>query len=168
MDNAWIENDPDTVDCGVIVNKGTLHLRSMLGVPHTTRVDKTSGKSAEDTKKNDLRWIDNYYKVFCDRCRFGGENGGLPMVVNFAAEGEVLFLNSWCAIHEGNPKRITIVDCEAIPKLLAFQGNISWPAPQRMITIRSGAKGLLEGRFYETGNTAPPSVKDERNTGAGK
>ena len=168
MDNAWIENDPDTVDCGVIVNKGTLHLRSMLGVPHTTRVDKTSGKSAEDTKKNDLRWIDNYYKVFCDRCRFGGENGGLPMVVNFTADGEVLFLNSWCAIHEGNPKRITIVDCEAIPKLLAFQGNISWPAPQRMITIRSGAKGLLEGSFYETGNTAPPSVKDERNTGVGK
>ncbi len=168
IDNAWITTDPDMIDAGAIVNKGTLRLKSMCGVPQTTRVNKSNGKSSEDTKKNDMRWVDNYFKVFCDRCRFGGEDGGLPSVVNFAADGELLMLNSWCSIYTGNPKRITIVDCQAIPSLLAFQGNLAWPAPQRMITIRSAAKGSLEGRFFETANTAPPSIKDERNREGGK
>lgn len=168
MDNAWITNDPDMVDSAVIVNKGKFHLRSLCGIPHTVKTFKTSGKDQTDTKGNDMRWIDNYYKVFCDRNRFGGEMGGLPMVVNFAADGEVLLLNSWTCISKGNPKRTTIVDCEAIPGLLALQGNFACPAPQRMVTVRSGAKGSLDGHFHETGNTAPPSVKDERNTGGVK
>ena len=163
MDNPWITTDPDTVNSGVVVNKGTFHLKSLCGVPSTARTYKA--QDSTDTRGNDLRWIDNYYQVFLDRCRFGGEGGGLPMVINFATGGYVLIQNSWLSIYEGNPKRITVVDCEEIPSLIALRGNWGWPWPQMMVTIRSGAHGDLKGRFFESDNTAPPSMKDERKVG---
>ena len=149
MDNPWISTDATAVDSGVIVNRGFFHLKALIGV-------------ARDT---DQRWVDNYSQVFLDRCRFGGEHGGLPMVGNFAAKGQVLIQNSWLMIYTsfvGKPKRITIVDCEEIPDLIALRGNWGWLSPQMMVTVRQGAQGELDGRFFESGNTAPPSIKDER------
>ena len=150
MDNPWITTDPTTVNSGVIVNRGFFHLKSLIGVPKKTN--------------EDMRWVDNYRRVLLDRCRFGGEGGGLPMVVNFTAEGYVLIQNSWLFC-KGNPDRITIVDCEEMPELIALRGNWGWPppnGPQMMVTVRHGAQGELEGRFFESCNTVRPSIKDER------
>ncbi len=165
MDNPWISTDPGMRDAGAIVNKGAFQLKSLCGVPVTAATDKATGKRDIDMKGNDLRWIDNHHRVFADRCRFGGEGGGLPMVVNFSAEGYALLQNSWLDNHSGNPKRVTAVDCEEIPQLIALRGNLGWPAPQRMVTIRAAAHGMLDGRFFESGNTAPPWIRDERAKG---
>ncbi|MFA5866134.1 MAG: SUMF1/EgtB/PvdO family nonheme iron enzyme, partial [Phycisphaerae bacterium] len=149
MDNPWISTSPNAVDSGVIVNKGFFHLKALLGVPRDT----------------DQRWVDNYGEVCIDRCRFGGESGGLPMVRNFTAGGEVLIQNSWLMIYAsftGKRKPITVVDCAEIPALIALRGNWGWPFPAMMVTVRPGAKGKLAGRFFESCNTAPAAIKDER------
>ncbi|MBI2847852.1 MAG: hypothetical protein HYX83_01610, partial [Chloroflexi bacterium] len=149
MDNPWISTDPNAADSGVILNRGFFHLKALIGVPRNT----------------DQRWVDNYSEVFIDRCRFGGESGGLPMVRNFTAGGEVLIQNSWLMIYAsftGKPKPITVVECKEIPGLIALRGNWSWPSAQIMVTVRKGAQGELEGRFFESGNTAPRTIKDER------
>jgi len=149
MDNPWISTDPNAADSGVIVNRGFFHLKALIGVPRDTN----------------QHWVDNYGDVFLDRCRFGGEYGGLPMVENFTARGEVLIQNSWLMIYTsfiGKPKPITVVDCKEIPALIALRGNWSWPSAQMMVTVRKGTQGKLEGRFFESGNTAPRTIKDER------
>jgi hypothetical protein len=150
LDNAWISST-STEATGIIVNRGTLHLKSLCGVPG-------GGK--------DLRWVDNYHRVFADRCRFGGEGGGVPSVVNYTAAGEVLVQGSWLSSHGGNQARITSIDCEEIPELVALRDNWDWPAPAMMVTLRQGAHGSLRGRWFESGNTAPPWTRDER-VGAG-
>ena len=153
VDNAWVTTDPSPPDSdsAVFANKGFLHLHTLLGVPRPT--------------ERDMRWVDNYGRVLLDRCRFGGEGGGLPMVVNFAARGEVLIQGSWLNIHRGNPKRLTVVDCEEIPALTALRGNVGWPLPQKMVTVRRAAQGALDGRFFESVNTVPRTVRDERGGG---
>ena len=101
-------------------------------------------------------------QFFGDRCRFGGESGGVPAVVNFSAKGYVLIQGSWLSSHGGNPQRVTSIDCEEIPELIALRANQDWPAPAMMVTVRKGAHGSLKGRWFESGNTAPPWFKDER------
>ena len=154
VDNAWVTTDPSPpdADSAVFVNKGFLHLHTLLGVPRPT--------------ERDMRWVDNHGRVLLDHCRFGGEGGGLPMVVNFAAKGEVLIQGSWIFCR-GNPKRVTIVDCEEIPELIALRSNWGWPppkGPQMMVTVRAGAQGELNSRFFESCNTVWRLVRDERKT----
>ena len=161
MDNAWITTDPNTLNSGAVQNKGTLHIKSLLGVPR-------AAANLPDAKGHDDRWVDNYHRLLLDGCRFGGESGGLPMVVNFATQGEVLLQNGWTGIRDGNPKRVTIVDCEQLPDKIALRGNRGSPSPQMMVTIRAGAHGKLKNRFFESGNTAPPWIRDERNGKAEK
>ena len=87
------------------------------------------------------------------------------MVRNFSARGEVLIQNSWLMIYTsfiGKPKPITVVDCAEIPALIALRGNWGWPFPAMMVTVRKGAQGELEGRFFESCNTAPRTIKDDR------
>jgi hypothetical protein len=147
VDNAWISST-STQATGILINKGTLHLKSLCGVPGGGQ---------------DLRWVDNYHQFFGDRCRFGGEGGGVPAVVNFAAKGYVLIQGSWLSSHGGNPNRVTSIDCEEIPEVMALRGNQDWPAPAMMVLVRQGAHGSLKGRWFESGNTAPPWYKDERS-----
>ena len=150
LDNLWITTDPATVNSGVIINRGRLHLKALLGVPRPT--------------DEDMRWVDNYSELLIDRCRFGGEGGGLPMVVNLAEKGYVLIQDSWLFC-KGNPERVTIVDCKAIPDLIALHGNWGWPppnGPQMMVTVRQGAQGELNGRFFESCNTVWPLIQDDR------
>ncbi len=151
MENAWVTTDPDAPEGAVIENRGRLHLRDLLGVPRPNT--------------NDVRWIDNHGDMLIDRCRFGGEARGLPIIVNWSEQGAVLIQNSWLFCR-GNPRRVTIVDCEQIPARLALRGNWGWPppnGPQMMVTIRQGAQGTLEGRFYESCNTVWRRIHDERD-----
>ena len=84
-------------------------------------------------------------------------------MVNFSTQGYVLIENSWTTVYSADiPKRVTVVDCEEIPSLIALRGNVGWPSPQMMVTVRRGAHGDLKGRWFESGNTTPPWVKDER------
>lgn len=155
VDNPWISTSALMTGAGAIANKGTLHLQSLCGVPMLAQGQKTDGA-----------WVYNHHQVFLDHCRGGGESGGLPAVVNFTAKGSVLLENSWTTIYPADtPKRLTVVDCEEIPERIALRGNVAWPAPQMMVTVRRGAHGALKGRWFESGNTTPPWVKDERVAG---
>jgi len=165
LDSNWITTDPDMVDSGVVINKGNLQVKGLCGVPQSSRTGKTKGKDKTETKDRDMRWIDNYGLCFADRCRFGGEDKGLPPVVNFSAQGQVFLQNSWVNNFGGNAQRITVVDCEEIPQLIALRGNLGWPRPQMMVTVRPGANGSLQDRFFESGNTAAPWVRDLRPQG---
>ena len=162
IENAWITTDPDMKDTGEVVNKGRFWMKGLCGVPQATRKYKTGGVNRESTAANDMRWIDNYYEVTCQGCRFGGEDGGLPAVVNFTRKGHVLIEDGWTCIHGGNPKRYTVVDCEEIPEIIALRGAIFWMGSQKTVTVRKGATGPLEGHFFESANAQPIRIYDER------
>ena len=155
MDHPWITTHRDAAGSGVIVNRGNFHLRWLLGVPRDVN----------------QHWVDNDGRVLLDRCRCGGENGGLPMVRNLTAAGDVLLQNSWLCVSgskAGTGKRITIVDCDEIPACIALRGNWSRPWPQMMVTIGPRATGSLEGRFFASGNASPLQVRDERRKPPGQ
>lgn len=74
LSNSWITTSPEMQDQAAIVNYGCLTIDHILGVPLVK-------KPLEKTKQ---RWIDNYgLKLTCRDTRFGGEDGGLPIIYNF-------------------------------------------------------------------------------------
>jgi len=149
IDNTWITTDQKMKNSAAIVNRGTLRLENILGVPLVEN-------------KNDQRWIDNYFRVICDNVRFGGEGAGFCMVVNkrsYTKEKKyVLIENGWTYVG-GNPKRQAMVYCEEIPDVIALRSNVGFePGKQKMVFLARYARGTLKGRFFESGNTAPAAT----------
>lgn len=80
--------------------RGNLLCQDIVGVPSVTAPD--------------LRWIDNYSGLTCERFRFGGEGGGYTPVVHKARGGRVVIKDSEiCAL--GNNRRPCGVYLENIP-----------------------------------------------------
>jgi len=150
LDNTWISTHVNMRD-SAIVNKGTLHLKNILGVPGVTRM-------------NDQRWIDNYYRVACDDVRFGGEGAGFCLIVNkpskdIVTDGFALIENGWTYCL-GNPLRRSMVYCEAVPATIAIRSNVGFePSSQSMVMIDSSVKtNTLAGHFFESGNSVPGRI----------
>ena len=163
VENAWVTTDPDMKNTGAIVNKGGFHFKTLQGVPQTTMKWKTpGGKDSTDTKSTDMRWVNNYYHVQFDRCRFGGEDGGLPAVVNLTSRGTVLFNNTYLNMAQkkpGNTARNTFIDCEKIPEFIAVRG--AWGYETTMLMVPNGMKESLPGHFFESGNTIPVKIEEK-------
>jgi hypothetical protein len=79
-----------------------------------------------------LRWIDNYGSVFCERCRFGGEGGGMPIVAHlqppatsFPWVATEVVLNE-CDLFAGGGGIATtaVVQMYEIPNRIAMQNSI--------------------------------------------
>jgi len=69
--NCWISTAASNTNSAVFVNRGTLTIENLLGVPRVV------GKKQ--------RWVDNYGSIICRNDRFGGEGGGFSIVYNYAA-----------------------------------------------------------------------------------
>ena len=160
MDCVWVSTDPMLKSTGSIINRGNLYMRGMCGVPINNTLYK-NGKDV-DMRSNDLRWIDNYGNIYIDRCRFGGEYGGLPMVVNFGKDNSIYIRESWLYHYEGNKARLTLVDLEAMPKRIVLENNMGWPEPHVMVIIRPGATGDIKDVLIETCNVAKRTITDLR------
>lgn len=87
--DSWVEAGcPTAGDAGgpacvrgraVFENYVALTIERMIGVPIP------GGASQEGMPGYDLRWIDNYSYLRCVDARFGGEGGGITIVVNRAS-----------------------------------------------------------------------------------
>ena len=146
FENNWVTTSNKAKNTAVLVNKGTLRVENLLGVPQAKL-------------GSDPRWIDNYYRVVCDNCRFGGEGGGdlcgaICLVVNRGDQGYALLENSWTYAN-GNEKRPAMVYCEALPEVIALRNNVGSMADQKMVFVEEQVQAPLKGRFFESGNTAP-------------
>ncbi|MBN8216285.1 MAG: hypothetical protein J0L75_06560 [Spirochaetes bacterium] len=164
VEHCWVTTDPDMGAAGVVENRGRLHLKSLCGVPQTTRHDKSGGKDDTDTKSADLRWFNNAAQLLIDRCRFGSEDGGLPVVVNLAPAAVLLAENSWLNMRKnapGNPARNTFFDCESLPQLLALRG--CWGFPTTLLTVPKGARAALEGKFFGSGNLLASWIEEKQS-----
>ena len=86
--DSWVEvgcprtSDPGASACvrgrAVFENHVGLTIERMIGVP-------IPGVDQEGMPGYDLRWIDNYCYLRCVDARFGGEGGGITIVVNKAS-----------------------------------------------------------------------------------
>jgi len=121
--NCWISSSPKMQNKAVMENYGVMHVENLLGVPSVSRgkagftdewIDPRGGKQTASNQ----RWIDNYGTVTCRSCRFGGEDGGFPAVVNYARDVSVI-LDS-CYVYNCSdaaivcreiPTRLTVVHC---------------------------------------------------------
>ena len=149
---VWISSDPDAVASGAIRNNGELYFNALVGVPILDRIYR-SGKK-EDTRNNDHRWIDNFGNIALDRCRFGGEFGGMPAIVNRRSGARVIVCESWLYHFSGNPRRLTHLDCEAMPELISLYGNLGWFGPASFVRFHAPADLSV---IHESGNL-PASI----------
>ena len=146
FDNNWVMPSNEAKNPAVLVNKGTLRVENLLGVPQAK-------------KGTDPRWVDNYYRITLDNCRFGGEGGGdlcgsICLVVNRGNKGYALVENSW-AYADGNEKRPAMIYCEALPEVIALRSDVGGMGDQKMVMVEEQVKENLKGRFFESGNTVP-------------
>ena len=145
FDYNWVTGNPEMRDAAVFVNRGTLVLADSLGVP---------GRAAGARQ----RWIDNYGDFVASNFRFGGEGNGFCNVMHRAYGGNVLIENSW-VFCRGSETLKAVVYCEAIADTVALRNNTGEPVNvQRMVIVETRAGGDLSGRFFESGNTLPPTV----------
>ena len=160
IENSWITCDATMRNRGVIVNKGNIHIKSILTVPRTKA--RTHDGKVIDTSNTDMRLFNNYNNIYIDRCRLGNESGGLPVVVNLNDQGTVLLQNNWMSMRErspGNPARNTFIDCEKIPDAIILSGNRGYPTV--MLSIPKNSHEKLKGRFGEIGNALPKLIKEK-------
>ncbi len=152
---VWISSDPDAQREGAIANHGDLYFNALVGVPLLDRIYRTG--TTFDTRGNDHRWIDNYGNVALDRCRFGGEYGGMPAIVNHRAGARISIRESWLYHSSGNRERLTHVDCEALPDRVLLWGNLGWFAPAGLVRLHGETADA--GCIREAGNL--PAAKIE-------
>jgi len=125
LSNSWISTSRTMKNKAAILNHGILIMENSVGVP---AVDPAA----------DQRWIDNYEGVTCRNVRFGGEDGGMTIVVNFGPYistypviPKFVILDTCFIYATGNPKRRCAVDCEEIPNQIVIRscnGFVDLPA----------------------------------------
>ncbi|MCF6175230.1 MAG: glycoside hydrolase family 55 protein [Victivallaceae bacterium] len=139
---SWVTTDKTLENGAVFVNKGRLEISDLVGVPHM----------------NHARWIDNYGKLIVNNVRFGGE-GNRPndLIDSRNNDNEIFVENSWFFC-----KGRSIIYCTKIPKIVALRNNCGIPADlQTMITVKNASKDDLVGRFFESCNISPTTIKTE-------
>jgi len=72
VNDTWLQTGDNSADGAQFENHDELTLDRLYTVP---------GASSPTTN---MRWIDNYSKVYANHCRFGGEYSGIPTVYNYA------------------------------------------------------------------------------------
>lgn len=68
----------DANSAAFMVARGSLELHGVLGVPYL------GDTSASPRWKANVRWVDNYGIFKANGTRFGGEDGGIPIVYNYS------------------------------------------------------------------------------------
>ncbi len=119
FNNGWVElGYIDLTNRAAFVNKGTMYLNGMYGVPNASLTPTGS------------RWVDNYGDFYATKSRFGGEGGGYPIVYQYGETryahvggGVVSIENS--ALDCGNPiVENTIVRLmSGIPSRISIRNN---------------------------------------------
>lgn len=88
--------------------RGNLLCQDIMGIPKVTAPD--------------LRWIDNYGSLTCERFRFGGEGAGYTPVVHKTRGGRVVIKDSeLCTL--GNNRRPCAVYCENMPSIISINDS---------------------------------------------
>ena len=79
IDTVVGSDNPMAANSALFYNKiGYLRFNRMMGVPNV---------GTDATRKANIRWIDNYGgAIYADRCRFGGESAGMPIIYNFTPQ----------------------------------------------------------------------------------
>ncbi len=109
-DNGWWNTDEQTTEGASIVNHGTLVLRNVLGNPYCMQ-------------SVDARWIDNHGDVVADSTRFGGEFGGMCLIVHRKAGGRIFVQGSWLFALR-NPVRMASIYLEERPDMVVVRDSI--------------------------------------------
>lgn len=140
--SSWITTSETLSDGGVFVNKGTLKISDIIGVP----------------RMNHARWIDNYGTLVVDNFRFGGEGNRPNDIIDIRSRESKIFMeNSWFFC-----KGKSVIFCTEIPTIIALRNNCGIPADlQTMVTLKNATKNDLAGRFFETCNISPTTIKTE-------
>jgi len=149
LSNSWITTSRTMQNKAVIENHGILLMENSVGAPAVN-------------PDADQRWIDNYEGVTCRNVRFGGEDGGMTIVVNFAPYistypviPKFVILDSCYIYATGNSKRRCAVDCEEIPNQIVIRscnGFIDLPA------VRINEKLDLP-KYLERAKSRPNSLR---------
>lgn len=115
---------------------GSMYLDNMFGVP-------TFGKD----KNSHARWIDVLVnsRLIIDRCRFGGEDSGIPLIYYFAKPqttfpfmgGQVSITNSQLSAGPARPDAGVLRLVSGMPLLLSIENN-SWLVDAPYIRVDAG------------------------------
>ena len=163
VDNDWmttklIKSNDAPLDTASLVNYGSLRMENMLGVP------------LNDNPESDMRWIDNYGRLFVTSARFGGEFGGICAINTRRAPGikrnECIVQDGWL-YNYSNHKRMSLICCENVPDLLAIRTNIGvedrscMPGNPFMMTIevRDPLGKKTASRILMSGNILPNDIR---------
>lgn len=139
---CWITTGKSLTDGAVFINKGTLEISNIVGVPRMSRA----------------RWIDNYGTLIIDNFRFGGEkNRPNDIIDSRSLESKIFVENSWLKC-----RGRSIIYCTKIPAIAALRNNCGIQADlQTMVTVKNATKDDLAGHFFESCNIPPTSIKTE-------
>lgn len=148
FDDCWVTIVNDNFDASTaafVSNGGTtghsrLFLRNMFGVP-------SMGVVGVDRLAN-VRWIDNCASsVYATGCRFGGEDGGIPIVLQVTAPPTVAPWLGWsvefdgCWLYAGQStitdSGVVILSNNQIPQSICIK-NCTGPADVPYITNTTG------------------------------
>lgn len=122
VNDTWCSPRPLLNQSGFFLNKGTLMLKNMIGIPMILLDNPALPKWKYG--KN-ICWVENSGNLISQDCRYGGEFGGIPVVRN-SGEGNVTieglyayFFNphsSGCLIENRNPAaKIFLRDLSSYP-----------------------------------------------------
>jgi hypothetical protein len=165
-ENCWVSGDSDMKDSGAVVNKGTTHIKTLLVVPQISRLYRSRGKDKSTTEGTDMRWVNNFCNILIDRCRFGNEDGGLPVIVNLSPGGVISVRDSWLCMRKktpGNPARNSFVSFDEIPEFAEIIGNRGYPAAA-MLSVPNGSLEKLGGHFFQSANALPSTVEEKKQS----
>jgi Pectate lyase superfamily protein len=139
---CWITTDKSLRNGAIFINKGTLEISNIVGVPRMSHA----------------RWIDNYGTIIIDNARFGGEKNRPNDIIDSRSHESKIFLkNSWLLC-----RGRSIIYCTKIPAIVALRNNSGNQVDlQTMLTVKNAKKDDLTGRFFETCNIPPTSIKTE-------
>lgn len=162
FNDGWVYTGGVTnTNRALFVNKSDMALTGMYGVPNAI-ITPTGG-----------RWIDNYSDLMIDRCRFGSEGSGMPIVYNYdvtvprtdhVGGGKVSIRNSALACGDttvdntiirlmtGIPQNITIRDNDWIVK----SAGTPFIVPDTAFDIETyiNALNVADYVFIDVGNNA--------------
>ena len=133
--DTWVTIGHDNFDsdsAAFLNTSGTLMLDNLIGVPVFGSIDAQGRQTLDAGGIDRVRWIDNHGNVLAQKCRFGGEFGGIPIIHHFSLPNSkypkmgktVLIENSWiCAGPKARKDSAVITFREGIPQLLRIVGN---------------------------------------------
>ena len=138
MEEVWVQTfhdatgsstAPNMADAAMFVVRAPFHATKLYGVP-----ELGTGVTAPARKMN-ARWFDNRGSIICDRCRFGGEDSGMPIVYNYSGpvdvypytgEGAIIITNSQIAhgaSGTAEPSSSLIHFVTAVPQRIVLRDN---------------------------------------------